>query len=245
MVHHEDFWPLVAENVCVYRASVKKLGEKEIYLDDDNASHFPCDAVLCGTGYQRGLDIFSTELLIRLGLPHPKDLEPRETAAKWEKLVFEADERVLRKFVILRNPPHHPHKLESKTPYRLYRGMAPISDDSIVFINHINIANKLFGAEAQAMWAVAWFDGNINVPEVQEREADIATWIAWCRRRYLSNGQLANTIVLDGVPYVDTLLKDMGVTAHLNKGWLYRFFAPFRPVDLRRAWGEYLGRNLR
>jgi hypothetical protein len=153
---------------------------------------------------------------------------------------MDADATILKKYTILTQPPRHPHKQQDCTPYKLYRGMAPLNDDSILFLNHINIANKLFGAEAQAMWAVAFFDGNIALPSIQERRKAVAKCIAWCRRRYLSNGQLGNCFVFDGVPYVDTLLEDMGLKAHLRKGWLKNFFAPFRPADLGRAWDEYL-----
>jgi len=241
--HHDDFYSLVAEKVTVYRASIQKLSENELYLDDEARTHFPCDALLCGTGWRRELEMFSTDLKIRLGLPYVKELESPEIRTKWEKLVEEEDSKVLEKFVILRNPPPHSHVNETLTPYRLYKGMAPLDDDSILFMNHITLANKLFGAEAQAMWAVAYFDHKIDLPSVEEREREIATWIAWCRRRHLSNGELANFVAFDGVPYVDGLLAQMGVTAHRRKGWMGNLFAPVMPADLGKAWSEYLEIN--
>jgi hypothetical protein len=181
---------------------------------------------------------------MELGLPYPKDQEPQETRAKWEKLELEADEVVLKRFPILKDPPPHYHKPETRTPYRLWRGMVPLSPElsNIVFMNHISIANKLFGAEAQAMWAVAYLSNQITLPSLEEREKDVAGVVAWGKRRYLSNGELGNCVVFDGVPYVDWLLRDMRVSAHRDKSWLRRFFAPVRPADLRRAWVEWLGR---
>lgn len=244
VLHHPDFYPLVAEKVNVHRARVKKVIKNEIYLDDDGGTHFPCDAILCGTGWQRGLDMFSDDLKIELGLPYPKELESPESIMKWEGLVADADKGVCDQFHLLKDPPRHPYIEEHQTPYRLYRGMAPLHDASILFMNHVVVANKLFGAEAQAMWAVAYFDGQIGAP-LAERESDIATWIAWCRRRYLSNGSLGNSAGFDGVPYVDTLLQEMGVTAHRQKGWWGNWFAPVLPEDLGRAWAEYLQRKHR
>lgn len=201
--HFADFWPLVAERVYVHRADVKRLGGNELVLDDENGTHIPCDAVLCGTGWKNGLQMFDIDTLIKLGLPYPKDREPQEEAEKWEKLVSKADEQVLKRFVMLRNPPEHYHKYETRTPYRLYHTIALVHDDSILFMNYVVAGAKFFAAEAQAIWAVAYWDKAFPLPSVEEREADIAHMIAWNKRRYLSNGELGHFAAFDSVPYVD------------------------------------------
>ncbi|KAF7512753.1 hypothetical protein GJ744_000320 [Endocarpon pusillum] len=236
-LHHDDFWALVAGNVSVYRDEVKMLSNKTLYLKD--GTHFLCDAVLCGTGWKPGIEFFNTDFLVKLGLPHRKEDEPYEMTAKWDKLTLEADEKVTKKFLLLANPPAHPHKHVQTTPYRLYNNIAPLNDDSILFMNHVTAGNKLFAAEAQAIWAVAYFDKNIVLPSIEEREKGIATWIAWCRRRYLSNGERGNFAAFDSVPYVDKLLEDIGATAH-RKGWWRDLFEPFMPANLGKAWKEYL-----
>ncbi|KAF2866565.1 flavin-binding monooxygenase-like protein-like protein [Massariosphaeria phaeospora] len=242
--HFADFWPLVAEKVYVYRSDIKLLNGHELYLNDEKDTHFPCDAVLCGTGWKCGLDMFEIDTLIDLGLPYPKDIEPREETTKWEKLVSEADSQVLKRFVMLRNPPKHYHKPEHRTPYRLYHTMAPVHDDSILFMNHIVAGAKLFAAEAQAIWAVAYWDKAFKLPSVAEREKDIAHMIAWNKRRYLSNGELGHFAAFDSVPYVDRLLDEIGVTWHRKKGWLGNMFAPIMPTDLGKVWREYLAHHV-
>ncbi|KAF2117286.1 putative dimethylaniline monooxygenase [Lophiotrema nucula] len=237
--HFSDFWSEVAEKVYVYRASVKRLTKTELYLDDDEGTHFPCDAILCGTGWQEGLEMFENDLLKDLGLPYPKESESPESASKWEKLVGDADEQVLRRFIMLRNPPNYHHVYRDLTPYRLYHTMAPLHDDSILFMNHVVAGAKLFAAEAQAIWAVAYWDKEIKLPSIEERERDVAQWIAWNKRRYLSNGELGNFAAFDSVPYVDKLLDEVGVTSHRGKGWLRNMFAPIMPADLARAFNEY------
>ncbi|KUJ10852.1 flavin-binding monooxygenase-like protein-like protein [Mollisia scopiformis] len=210
---------------------------RELYLGD--GTHFPCDAVLCGTGWKPGIEIFGPDLRVRLGLPHLKDDEPYEMTAKWEKLALEADEKVLKKYLLLAHPPDHAHRHIDTTPYRLYNNIAPLNDDTILFMNHVTAGNKIFAAEAQAIWAVAYFDKNINLPSIEEREKEVALWNAWCLRRYLSNGERGNFAAFDSVPYVDKLLIDIGATAHL-KGWWRDTFEPFMPSDLGKAWKEYL-----
>jgi dimethylaniline monooxygenase (N-oxide forming) len=215
------------------------LGNKIIYLMD--GTQIQCDVVLCGTGWNPGIEFFSTESLLELGLPHQLKDEPDEMTLKWEQLLWEADENITKRFRILANPPAHPHKHIQTTPYRLYNSMAPLNDDTILFMNHITAGNKIFAAEVQAVWAVAYFDRNIVLPTIGEREKEIATWIAWCKRRYLSNGERGNFAAFDSVPYADKLLKDVGLTGH-RKGWLRNVFEPFFPNDLGKAWKEYLER---
>ncbi|KAI1399400.1 putative dimethylaniline monooxygenase [Hypoxylon fuscum] len=241
--HFADFWPLVAEKVYVHRGDVKLLNGNELYLNDEDGTHFPCDAILCGTGWECGLDMFDNRTLMELGLPYPKDIEPQEETAKWEKLVGKADEQIIRRFVMLRIPPKHYHKYETRTPYRLYHTMAPVHDDSILFMNHVVAGAKLFAAEAQAIWAVAYWDKAFTLPSVAEREDDIAHMIAWNKRRYLSNGELGNFAAFDSVPYVDRLFDEIGVTSHRKKGWLGNVFAPIVPADLGKVWHEYLARR--
>lgn len=187
--------------------------------------------------------MFDNSTLMALGLPYPKDIEPQEENAKWQKLVAEADEQVLRRFVLLRNLPKHYHKYESRTPYRLYHTMAPINDDSILFMNHVVAGAKLFAAEAQAIWAVAYWDKAFKLPSVEARERDIAHMIAWNKRRYLSNGELGHFAAFDSVPYVDRLLDEIGSTAHRKKGWLGNMFSPIMPADLGKVWKEYLAKR--
>ncbi|KAK7972510.1 hypothetical protein PG988_006644 [Apiospora saccharicola] len=241
--HFADFWSLVAEKVYVHRASVKLLGGRELYLDDDNGTHFPCDTLLLGTGWKHGFDMFDENTRIELGLPYPKSAELPQEAAKWQKLVGEADEEVLRRFVMLRDPPEHYHIYETRTPYRLYHTMTPLHDDSILFMNHIVAGAKLFVAEAQAIWAVAYWDKAFQVPSLAEREADVAHMIAWNKRRYLSNGELGNFAAFDSVPYVDGLFDEMRLTSHRSKGWVGNMFAPIMPADLGRVWQEYLAQR--
>ncbi|KAI4603057.1 monooxygenase [Pestalotiopsis sp. 9143b] len=243
--HFDDFWPLVAEKVHAYRDDIKSLNGRELYLNDEDGTHFPCDAVLCGTGWKHGLEMFDDSTLMALGLPFPKDIEPHEEATKWQKLVGEADEKVLKRFVMLRNPPEHYHKYETRTPYRLYHTMAPVHDNSILFMNHVVAGAKLFAAEAQAIWAVAYWDKVFALPSIAERERDIAHMIAWNKRRYLSNGELGNFAAFDSVPYVDGLLDEIVLTAHRNKGWLGNMFSPIMPADLAKVWEEYLAKRVK
>lgn len=180
--------------------------------------------------------------MIKLGLPLPLADEPNEVTQHWAKLLQDADKDICSRFPLLANPPEHVHQKIDTTTYRLYQGMAPIEDESILFMNHLNTGNKMLAAEVQAQWAVAYFDKKIAIPPKQEMEAKIATWIAFSRRRYLSNGELGNAINFESITYTDSLLEEMGLSAH-KKSWKAQWFEPFRPSDLGKAWAEYMEKH--
>jgi dimethylaniline monooxygenase (N-oxide forming) len=156
--------------------------------------------------------------------------------------MLEADKKLCSMYPMLENPPPHPHTRVATTPYRLYQGMVSAHDDSILFMNHIVTGNKLLAADVQAMWAVAYFDKKISLPSVDDMEKEIALWVTYSRRRYLSSGELGNNLAFESITYTDLLLKQLDLTAH-KKGFWKETFEPFRPSDLGKAWKEYLEKS--
>lgn len=197
------------------------------------------DALLFGTGWTPSLGFFDKDLLVKLDLPYSLENDPIEKADKWRELEKYADQRVLKHFPMLANPPKHYHKPMSTTPYRLYNGIAPLHDDSIVFLNHVVVGNKFRAAEVQAIWATAYLDKKLSLPSVQEMEADIALVTAWSRRRYLSNGEWGNCMTFETIGYTDKLLEELGFSSH-RKDWFSDFFVPCTARDLRGIREEYI-----
>ncbi|KAH7128109.1 flavin-binding monooxygenase-like protein-like protein [Dendryphion nanum] len=239
--NHPDF-PLIAKYVTIHFDDVASLAPGHVRLA--SGKNIPCDTMLCGTGWKPGLSFFDNETLIRLGLPHDLSMSPRLKRVKWAILDSEAERQVLKKLPLLAESPTQPSDHDRPlTPYRLYQGIAPISDASILFISHLHAGNKIFSAEAQAMWAVALFDGNIKLPSVAEMERSVAQWVAYIRRRYSGSALLGNNITMDTVPYADRLLDEMGLKDHRRgKGWRRYWFEPVGEKDLGRAWKEYLSK---
>ncbi|OAG06210.1 flavin-binding monooxygenase-like protein-like protein [Paraphaeosphaeria sporulosa] len=240
LIHHDDFWETISSCVHIQRDQVRSLDRNLVQLE--GGAELACDAIICGTGWIPSLRFFDNEQLLQLGLPMPLEDEPSEVADRWESLLQDGDRHICSRFPLLANPPKHSHRGVSTTTYRLYHGMAPINDDSILFMNHLNTGNKMLAAEVQAMWAVAYFDKQITLPSREDMERSVATWVAFSRRRYLSNGGLGNAINFETITYADALLDDMGLAAH-KKSWWQQWFEPFRPSDLGKAWAEYLQKH--
>ncbi|KAL9002554.1 MAG: hypothetical protein Q9180_009963, partial [Flavoplaca navasiana] len=186
LLNRADFWDTISPNVQVHLEDITHLQAKHVCLE--SGTEIPTDVLLCGTGWKpTSFDFFSVDDLIRLGLPHKLEDEPPEITKPWDQMVQQADREVLDRFPILAEPPKHHHKASQTTPYRLYKGIAPLNDSTIAFVGYFNVGNFFKGAECQAIWATAFLDGNLQLPSIDSRQLTIARHIAWCKRRYLSN----------------------------------------------------------
>ncbi len=184
---------------------------------------------------------FDRDLVLELGLPHPFADEPTDDAEMWIKLEIQADQKVLEQFPQLANPPRHHHRSAETTPYRLYNGIAPLNDDSIAFIGFASCGNNFRAVECQAIWATAHLDKKLTLPPVEKRREEIAQLIAWCRRRYLSNGEQGNFLAFDTITYTDKLLRETGLSSH-RQGWFRDYFVPRTSADLAGLKDEYIAK---
>jgi dimethylaniline monooxygenase (N-oxide forming) len=221
--------------VDIYRNDIREMEELAIRLED--GSSIPTDTLLCGTGWQLSHGFFTIAQLVQLGLPHAFDQGPPEEEAKWAKLMEEADAQVTNQFPILAHPPGESHS--KTTPYRLYNSIAPLSDDSIVFLGAAVAANTFFLSEVQAIWAVAYLDKKLKIPSLQEMEKHIAWTNAFIKRRYPVLGNLGTKFHLDMLDYCDKLLEEVGLSSY-RKGWWRDLVEVCTPSDLRGLKDEYL-----
>ena len=236
LLQHRDFWDIVAKNVDVYREDISHMGSRSICLL--NRVEIPCDALLCGTGWKQSYPFFSDTQLCELGLPHSLDCHCLDDATQWMTLQDAADKEVLEQYPKLAHPPEFYQKPMTKTPYRLYKCIAPLDDDSIVFLGQVRIANNFRVAECQALWATALLDGTLNMPHYEEMQGEIAYVNAWCKRRYPANGAPGNYMHYDVIAYTDALLLELGLTSH-RKTWFKDFFSPCFASDLKDLVNEY------
>ena len=102
-----------------------------------------------------------------------------------------------------------------------------------------SLDNQLFSAEAQAMWAVAFFDGNIKLPSIKNLHMHIAQRVSYIRRRYGSSGSLGNDLSMDTIPYVISLLAEIGVHPKKDKLWRRYRRDSVSTKDLKHTWDEY------
>ena len=191
-----------------------------------------------------------------LGLPVPLSDANAKIELRWKELDASVDAEVLLRFPGLTEPPTYRKSTPTLTPFRLYKAMAPISDiedHSIVFLGKTVVGNNFRAAEVQALWAVAYLDGNLESlmddfhagsrdDKARRIQRDVAMTVAWCGRRYLNKGELGNWYYFDMISYTDMLLAELGLSSHKRRGWLRILFTPCRAVDLNNLVHEYIAR---
>lgn len=206
------------------------------------------DAIICATGWRPSYETFFEDSLAHdLGLSVPTGSAfLKGKGSEWKTADKAADEGIAQAFPRLLYPPPHNAKVANGSPFRLYRNMIPTSVrkyPGIVFLGHIVVGNNFRAAEVQGLWAVAYLSGMMKLPNQAEMERSVILNLAWCRRRYLSKGQLGHWLYYDLVPYTDTLLEDIGLKSHKRKGWFGNFVKPCVAEDLKELLEELKEKN--
>ena len=239
LIQHNDFWELASQKVNVYRSDISDTNTKSIILDDGR--EVPTDVLLCGTGWDARYPFLSSKQEYDLGLPHEPCEDPEGESQKWKDLMELADHQIVAQYPILACPPPgcKPVADADLTPARLYQGVASLTDDSIVFLGRAKMSNNFRRAEAQAIWATAYWDGYIKLPPSQEAQREVAYMNAFSRRRYPSRGVDGLNFHTDLVWYTDRLLCEAGLRSH-RKGWWDDWDEPCLASDFKDCKDEYL-----
>ena len=241
MIQHDDFWDLVSQKVNIYRGDLSGTTANAIILDDGR--QVPTDVLLCGTGWNANYPFFSSKQVFELGLPHDPCEDSKETRRSWNDLMESADQQILKQYPILARPPpeRKPIGGTSLTPARLYHGIAPLTDTSIIFLGRARMSNNFRGAEAQAIWATAYWDGHVTIPTFEQAQREVAYMNAFSRRRYPSRGVDGINFHADLIWYTDTLSCEAGLTSH-RKGWWEDPDEPCLASDFRDCKDEYIAK---
>jgi dimethylaniline monooxygenase (N-oxide forming) len=215
MVQLPDFWETIQTKVQVYRNDVASLSSAGVHLKDGPI--IPCDALLLGTGFKHEYPFFSLSQHIEFGLSHPPT--DTEEEAEWSKRTAEADQLLCTRFPIFKESPGYKAK-PHLTPFRLYNAIAPLSDNTVAFVGCVSLVSMFLAAELQALWAVAYLDGDVALPTLEQQKEQIAMDNQWSRRRYPYYSATSGTVYdLDVVSYFDRILKELRLRSHVQKSW--------------------------
>lgn len=244
MVQYEDFWDTIANNVSVYRKDIDHLDYHKIVFTD--GTDLEADALMCGTGYLETFPFFTEEECHRLGLPHNLDIESAAEREEWTRLEKEAEKDIIARYPILGRPypdlPKYFGDIDMKsTPYRLHNVIGPMNDRTIAFVGFSTHPNMFESGEVAGIWATAFLDGVVKLPDLQTMKREAAYTNAYMRLRIPTYGRYGNFYLFDTFPYFQKLLdQDLGLRSWHHKSWWAEWVVPFLPRNYKGLNDEYL-----
>lgn len=249
-----DFYDYVRDGtIKVHIADISHLSPKTVHLS--NGESVQGEALICSTGWKHrpSIDFYPKGMDEQLGLPHSSKLAEDVIAEKADKEILERFPRLALQPVINEN--YKPHKgsessMALNRPFRLYHFMVPpayINDRSIGYIGMMQSIHTAVSAQAQALWLTAYFSGRLErdgTPLQNGKVAKPATfdreeirWKTILHSRYGKwrypggHGKRYPDIAFDGIPYIDMLLRDLGLKWLRKPSRWSEWFDPYGPKD--------------
>lgn len=258
LITMEDFWTTLEKgNLTVLRDTVGTTDAEGVSLL--SGKRIKADYVIYATGWGDHFSFFSPELKEDLGLPQyghetaPAAATPphKPRSDPWRAHDEAADSLVAGKIPLLGagpadfngwKVPAARRKTMKVRRWRLYNRMVPLADGdrSIVILGQIHTTQTPTIAEVQGLWAAAYLLGDLTLPTRADMVREVAEWNAWTRKRYASVGERYPYALFDWVPYLDRLMKDLGLETRRHKGVLADFFSPYGPHCYANVLDEYI-----
>ena len=245
-----DFYEYVRNGtIKIHVNDIERLSPKTVHLS--NGETLSADALICSTGWNHRPSIkFLPEGLDKqLGLPD-------HSTSTDDHLADQADKEILQRFPKLATQPvinkrykaldgkESPESLDRS--FQLYRFMVPpafINDRSIAYTGMMLSIHTTSTAQAQALWLTAYFSGYLPRTETPSSNGSATfdrarvRWEAVLHSRFGKwrypggFGKRFPDIVFDAVPYIDMLLRDMGLRNRRKSGFWSEMFHPYGPQD--------------
>lgn len=253
--YETDWFELVRSGrVRVHHAEIAALGAAEVYLSDNET--LKADTVVTCTGWKNTcmIEFGPAKVAAELGLPSRTDFGQRAVLED-ATLMAKAQQEVLQQFPELSRMPvqdRSPSQLvdtgrkqdqtnghSGTIRFRLYHFIVPPSGETfklrnLAFIGMHQSIHTVMVAQAQALWATAFFQGRVpvlsagNIDRLRY-ETYLESEYARCRRPKEGAGSDGKylDLVFDTVPYVDLLLDDLGVRTKRKTSWVRDIFEPY------------------
>lgn len=185
-----------------------------------------------------------------LGVPYHDD-----TPESRDERIQAADRKVLEDFPALADQPvinpkmkPMPSKNTERTynrGFQLYRFIVPPAlahERTIVFQGCLQTICTVMVNQAQALWSTAYFDGKIDLDNKTEQEMKDEALLYARFSKWRSPGGYGSRypdFAFDSIPYIDWLLKDLGINTARKGGFFSEMFDPYVAPDYKGIWNEY------
>jgi hypothetical protein len=246
--YDRDFFELVRKGkIRLHVADIERLSHHEVHLS--NGETLASDVLICGTGWKDTPQLkFVTKR--ELGLPGHVATSAKEHIPKADAEIFQTCPKLQNQPV----PRHVKTMTEDKTvntpePYRLYRFMVPpafIEGRTLAFAGCYRSPATTIIAQTQALWITAYLDGQLSTLKNLDNDDnhrimyETVLHTQFARWRY-SRGFGARFCELwfECLPYIDLMLKDIGIHNQRKNTWWAERFTPYMPTDYVGIVDEY------
>lgn len=243
-----DFFELVRSGqIRVHVTDIARLSDHTVHLSDGHK--IEADVLICGTGWKDTPQL-SFETKKEIGLPGRLSSLTKEHIPMADSAILQNCPKLQHQPTARRDKPMTGHKVEIEPePYRLYRFMIPpafIESRKLAFAGAYRSPATTIIAQTQALWITAFFDGQIpalgGLDEVGRKRIMYETVLhtQFGKWRY-SRGFAARfpELWFDCLPYVDLMLKDVGIPNQRKGSWWAERFTPYMPTDYTGIVEEY------
>jgi hypothetical protein len=224
-----------------------------VNFEDGKSIHVDCMAIAGGWEYALNIQFKPDGIEAKLGIPTQRSSESDKRF--WEALDERADIEILRRYPRLLTAPLDKTKTMTVDPlakdcpaitrYRLYRAIAPPGltadgDRSLVFLKMLATFSATLVAEAQALWAYAYLNDELDIENSQVHwQAALLNRFGKLRYPYASGAARYPDFIFDSIPYVDMLLRDLGLKFHRHDSFFREAFHAYSVEDyqgLNQEW---------
>ncbi|KAJ5895728.1 uncharacterized protein N7473_005127 [Penicillium subrubescens] len=253
-----DFFDLIKDGtIKVHIAELDHLSDHAVHLS--TGEELKSTALICSTGWRATPNLkFLPEGIDReLGFPWSSDPLDEQMVKAADEEILRRFPRLRNQPTP--NPKYKPLNDEAEAaaphPFRLARFMVPLSqvkDRSLAFMGITMTINTTIIAQTQALWISAYFGGQLTPTAVEQCPAavraasdikvedDAELNLAWetalhsefGKYRYPGGfGRRNPDFVFDAIPYIDLMLRDLGLSPERKQGMLSRCLSPYGTED--------------
>lgn len=261
-----DFFDLIKDGtIKVHIADLDHLSDHTVHLSTGEA--LPTTGLICSTGWRSTPNLkFLPEGIDReLGFPWSSDPLDENMVKAADEEILRRFPRL--RDGPAPNPKYEPLSDQAEAavphPFRLARFMVPLSlvkERSLAFMGITMNINTTLVAQTQALWIAAYFGEKLTptsiepCPESVRAASAIKTGnseeldLAWettlhtefGRYRYPAGfGRRNPDFVFDAIPYIDMMLRDLGLSPERKQGLLAQCFSPYGTEDYKGLVDEW------
>ncbi|KAL2068201.1 hypothetical protein VTL71DRAFT_16299 [Oculimacula yallundae] len=242
--YEKDFYQFVRTGLIeVHVADVEQLAADAVVLS--TGERLRVDAVACATSWKvrPAINFLPAGSEAKLGLPHYDSNPDREERfATADAQIFKAFPKLLQQPIVnthlaklptAKEEPFDPTRCN--VPYLLYRFMVPpayLHERSIAFLGVPTCFAQGIMSTANALWITAYFNGQIEVPALEEAVAETALHARHARwRNPAGYGASFPDWIFDTMPFLDMVFGDLGMSSWIKTGFWKDAFTPYYPRD--------------